>query len=1020
MKRYYLLFISLIMSIVMMAGDVTSEQAEQLARQFLTKHRPATKSQRMRMASRKQLPMTAAHDGAAYYVFNVGDNNGFVMVSGDDRTPAILGYTDKGAFNDKELPSHMKAWFDGYADQIAYLKRTDGRYEAPRLRGGFTPIAPLIQSTWGQGAPYNDLCPTHPTTGERTVTGCVATALAQVINYHKYPSQTKAPIPAYTTKDLKISIPQTDITTIDWDNMLNSYNGTETAAQKNAVATLMALCGQATKMNYNVKAVGGSGTDGTLDVPALQKYFGFDKTVQAIYRNSFSTAEWEETIYNELKAGRPVLYGGSSTSGGHAFIVDGYDDNGLFHINWGWNGNDDHYFLLSVLNPYNNTAIGSNSSDDGFSFGQEAMIGIQHGTNETVSQRLSIYDMWVENESKTFTRTAKTEDFTGIKIASQIYNMSGDSHGFYFGLVLYDNNGEELGLLTSVDCETLDYGFGGTYILDNIAFGADMEDGEYKIVAICQEYNTEDGEFCWGSNFYQIKATISGNTLTLTEPTKNLTATMAAQGSAIVNKTVTIQAQITNHGTDWNDYVFLFVDNVNVGGRIFEAAAGSTETFDIDFMPTIAGKKNLTLAYQDIKGQYIPFAQGEVTIAGDETVRSLVYTIKVMNATEKVVAGNTAKIRVHVTNNGMDYNDQTRLALCVKNQETGLWDVVKNKKKTLVLASGATTDIDFELDELENQYYLAAFYYKDSDDNWKYERVYAYFTVDTEAPVDNSLTVAQALDIINGMNNGDITTDEYTVKGIVTGYNYSAQYKNISFYLADAADATDKLYVYRANKFNDAEILFCMLRTGDKVVVKGKLQKYYNETSQKVTPEITTGGTILSVNGATAMDVPEPISVSVAEAIEVGSTLQPGYHKTREYKVHGYVVGTPTLFQKNGNADLYIADERGGSPTLYIYHVVGLNREDIGTTTYVEENDEVVIQGYLNNYQGTLELSNGYMVSLTKAPEETTLNTVHGDDASQAIIYALDGRKLSNMNATDLQRLSKGIYIVNGRKIIRK
>ena len=134
MKRTILLLLSVVISMVMMAEGITTEQAEAIARQFVNRQQPTVKGKQIRMAAKRQLAMNVAYSANAYYVFNVGNNNGYVMVSGSDLTPQVLGYASEGNFNEEHMPSNMKAWLDGYADQIAYIERTMGRNQAPILR----------------------------------------------------------------------------------------------------------------------------------------------------------------------------------------------------------------------------------------------------------------------------------------------------------------------------------------------------------------------------------------------------------------------------------------------------------------------------------------------------------------------------------------------------------------------------------------------------------------------------------------------------------------------------------------------------------------------------------------------------------------------------------------------------------------------------------------------------------------------------------------------------------------------
>ena len=349
MKRYLLLIVSVVVSSLLMAGNVTPEQAEQVAQQFLNSHRLTTKSQSAARLNMVQHRTTSRRAGAptAYYVFNVEQDKGFVVVSGDDRTVPILGYGENGSFDVDNMPENMKAWLQGYVDQIEWLNAHPETPVATRTsRRAQNAVKPLIQTHWGQNDPYNLFCPRDGE--ERSVTGCVATAMAQLMYYHQYPAQTTMPIPAYKTTSKSIDIAEIGVTTIPWDDMQKTYTGNETDTQREAVAKLMLLCGASVKMDYTSYNSGAYSDD---VVDALQTYFGYDASTEAVYRNDYRAADWEDLVYEELAQKRPVYYFGSSIGGGHAFIVDGYDGNGLYHVNWGWNGSSDDYFVLSVLDP---------------------------------------------------------------------------------------------------------------------------------------------------------------------------------------------------------------------------------------------------------------------------------------------------------------------------------------------------------------------------------------------------------------------------------------------------------------------------------------------------------------------------------------------------------------------------------------------------------------------------------------------------------------------------------------------
>ena len=274
--------------------------------------------------------LDAGKDRPNFYVFNA--DKGYVIVSGSDNTPEILGYSLNGSFDYDNMPDNMKSWLDYYSSQIEYAEAHD--VSAQSTPGDLRkPIEPLLTCKWGQGSPYNLKCPVS--NGQHCLTGCVATALSQVMYYYKWPERTTQDIPGYT---LNINGVETEIpavpagTEFDWDNMLPAYYGGEaTEAQQEAVATLMSVVGTALNMSYNT---GESTAIINYIGDVSQTYFGYSENQKFFFR--VETEKWDELIYNELAAGHPVIYSGTenNSSVGHTFVVDGYDGDRLFHVDW--------------------------------------------------------------------------------------------------------------------------------------------------------------------------------------------------------------------------------------------------------------------------------------------------------------------------------------------------------------------------------------------------------------------------------------------------------------------------------------------------------------------------------------------------------------------------------------------------------------------------------------------------------------------------------------------------------------
>ncbi len=359
----------LLLPAMMHADPITREQAKQKAEAYLAKCKgsrklkPITNSKKL---ARRKLN-AVSENTQTYYVFNRGESEGYVIVPGDDEIEGVLGYTDNGEFDYEQIPDNMRSWLDAYAQYIEDFQT--GKAEGPRKINTHAAIPEMLTTKWNQGWPYNNLTPLH--NGSRSVTGCVATAFAQVLYYQheKSVEETQADIPGYTTWTEKLVVPGISKgAPIDWKNMLGSYGGSASGVQQTAVAQLMLYCGVAVEMDYTSSS---SGAHTEMCSEGMNKYFGYS-TARYVYKANYTDEGWDELIYNELREGRVVLLSGYNSEAGHAFVCDGYDGNRCYHINWGWGGQSDGHFLMNSLNP---SSQGIGGSGDGYSEGLGAVIG---------------------------------------------------------------------------------------------------------------------------------------------------------------------------------------------------------------------------------------------------------------------------------------------------------------------------------------------------------------------------------------------------------------------------------------------------------------------------------------------------------------------------------------------------------------------------------------------------------------------------------------------------------------------
>ena len=365
MKKLTLFFLGILTSLSLSAQQVTQEAALKKAEQFLDK---ASLSRR---APHKAPQLTLANNRNEFYVFNDKANGGYIIVSGEERMPDVLAYSYDNCFDAENLPCNMKAWLEGYAEQVKYL-RIHPEASARRTTLERENVGPLLTCWFNQNTPYWNKCP--EVDKKHCYTGCVATAMAQIMYYWQWPKQTTDIIPGYTTYTLKIDMPTIPVTTIDWDNILGKYwiwKDDYTEEQTDAISTLMILCGTSVEMDY---APSGSRAGESFAAKAFRQYFDYDDLIEVVSRSAYKTDDWEQLIYDELKSKRPVLYGGSPTDGdGHVFVLDGYKD-GYFHVNWGWGGSEAYVLMIDA------------EGWEGFTEGQDAVVGIQPASADRPSR----------------------------------------------------------------------------------------------------------------------------------------------------------------------------------------------------------------------------------------------------------------------------------------------------------------------------------------------------------------------------------------------------------------------------------------------------------------------------------------------------------------------------------------------------------------------------------------------------------------------------------------------------------
>ena len=706
--RIWTLLFAFLAATAAMGGNVTEKEARQIASGFVKSKLP----KRIKGNGSKAAVPALGHEisTGAYHIYNV-DGGGYVVVSGDDRTPQILGYSASGEIDGADMPEGLAWLLSSYESEMASMPANAAR--APKCTRDALPT--LIETKWNQSAPYNNSCPTYG--GQRCVTGCVATAMAQLLYYHKA-AQTKGAVAGYTTSSYKISMPDLPQTSFNYSAMKATYTAGETGTAADEVAKLMLYCGQAVGMDYGPYSSSASAGPGV-----FVSVFGLDPSAAHADRWDYTTEQWEDLIYSEIQANRPVLYSGNSGSAGHAFICDGYDGEGRFHINWGWGGHGDDYFLLSVLNP-DEKGIGGGTGTNGYTNFQDIVYGLQPDRGGAPAKELLTIS-GMSNDEGPYTRGASTQDFPNVKVNYTIRNVgnSGVPASFDYGWALY--KGDELVSVLKNHTNAFDSG-ASMYGYDFVNFGNGLEDGAYKIVAVSRLSGDGEWGVCRGGGENYIEATISGNSLTLNTvaPPPTPTAVEAfsitstdVTGKMLVNSPVTITATVENNGNTNLLPVLLYESGTSdaVAGVTIFVDPGKTGTVTMSYVPKTAGTKTLTIKKRTGLTTMATIQNVAIT---NRQAASLTATMSYDNATsdgngEFFTADTHIGLRVKFTNNKpYEYDDDIQLLLWESTDASYTSYSGSYINKTAQVPASATKEIVYTLDGLAagKKYYVTLYY----------------------------------------------------------------------------------------------------------------------------------------------------------------------------------------------------------------------------------------------------------------------------------------------------------------------
>ncbi len=724
MKRTTLLFLTLCFALMVNAEPVGKQAALYTAQNYmLAKGKQINAVQKPFKAPRKRTQATTGQEDAYYYIFNAGNNGGYVIVSGDDRTEPILGYVDHGSFDPENIPENMRSWLQGYADEIKYIVDNDIKQGDPRIKkrnkviGTKHSVPELLTTRWNQGSPYNILCPKYYKKEDGTrhfpATGCTATAMAQTMAYYRFPEKTKAIIPAHsntytytengTTKTATVSVPAIPRNTvIDWDNMLDTYSWQDEAhanVHDTAVAKLMLLCGQSVKMGW------GPSSGANFDAEVFIKTFGYDASAFRGNRNDYSIDDWFDMCYKDISEGYPVCFAGFSSGGGHAFVLDGFDGDNLFHVNWGWGGGSNGWFLVGILNPGDNSGMGASSSSDGYSMGQYALFNLRLPDSNNADTYLFMKDVSV---------------VSGTSIKTTFENRTTTSGSFNTAIVKLDDDGglSVVGSQQSISGMTSGSSQTKTFSLKNR-----LPEGIYKLSPANKATRNTEWRTKYNLRDHYIEAIVDSTGALTLMPVNISTGnsisidTIVFPGTRIVNKEQEVKVTYRNNGDEYFKEVRFFASKTQE--KIYTenrapVAVKKGETVDVSyfFTPEETGTYNLWFCTGSDGSGEIGSGTMEVIEASQAEQANLSVTkYEITNAVNGIIYGKNLVGKASIKNNARtEYQGQIRLQLWYQPNSSGsAWGGSTHTYDVDIMA-GKVAVVDFDFDNINenNKYYISA------------------------------------------------------------------------------------------------------------------------------------------------------------------------------------------------------------------------------------------------------------------------------------------------------------------------
>lgn len=751
------------------AANRTVSEATSIAKKFIADR---TGHLNVDLALRLVHPTRADINELPYYIFNDKESAGFVIVSGSDKMREVIGYSTTTCIpENEELPDNLRSWLQLVSETAEYLElHPETASVNAELQFATTAIEPLMKSKWNQNPLYNKFCPPASVLStQRCPTGCVATAAAQVVRYHLAKSGeviTGKGSKSYMHNGVNLSVNFAE-NTYDYTKMPLSLSDKSTEEEIDEVAKLSYHIGVGIHMDYSPS---GSGAFSAVLPTTLIENFGFNRNYRQTYRDMYDFSEWNALLLNELQNGRPIIYSGSSSTGGHCFVLEGVDSNGMYYVNWGWGGQSDGYFDINILRP-SSVGTGASLSPDGYI--SQCTASVNLCLEDGVGERPSPLTLYSDDVSFNV-NTLSCGDQLYIKgigfLNFDPYNNSGD-----VGYALYGESGivdsspmTQVENLEGVNADNGTYG----YIQGNFLYQIpqDLADGDYRLYFTYKGTGEEEllvmrGRYPFLS---YILLKVKDGKVEVSLPkyeTKVSASEWNVESETVIAETPTTISVIVSNNSEQSfvgKYFLTLVSSIGVKAATFESkevpalAAGESAkvTFDVTFPTASTWTVQLTTkrqgvgdaVYEDVEDGTYSFSvsPNPMQNANFEMTEAL----QVL-AEGPVSPNEKFKVRMVVNNCGDDYEGEFGLqffsSILMRDPKAEVYAPV-----TLPASHSGAIEVELTMPELRSgtTYYVRGAYRKGS--------AYEPFTVKVSGVLNRSTIVvgATALDGITSPDAG--------------------------------------------------------------------------------------------------------------------------------------------------------------------------------------------------------------------------------------------------------------------------